>query len=598
MRNVVLIIALFLSQTIMACVDGTCITTQSQFDKAVSRINKGEEMHLVLGKGRYVLNESLVAKAPISIKGKDAVITCASNPFTIQDKERETSTHYVYRLSQPLSLFPLFYDENDKIIPVSESVIDSIGVNYVEGDIVAPKEFDAGVTIKIPISSNLEHLKNKVFQKAFGYLDSGWGVVNFMLERSDSQYLYCTTINRCSTKDFQYDRRVYKKKVRFVIYNAEQKLDRVFYDDEKIYVPKNVKDLYCVNRVDKEHKIPVILTYSDVELEGVCFVGMSEITVKSPLLAKCDINKCYFKNSISTILRIEKENGQGVKPAIISGCRFMDCALQTGNIVYLSSEHVGDVCIKMEKCTVSRYPDGVVGYKNPSGSVYVTANADIEDNIIYNTCRDHLFLWKGEITVSGNVLFNSDVFNSYPERNFSSDWGIVYCGYIYTDTEEALKNRENHITIENNLLYGAYAYGNNARGVFIDDGRGDVLCKKNIILNTQRYTIDSRYSRLCDASSVRNRYEGNILSSNYHLASGPAVTGEALPTTQGNIVLTETPNVISNSVIESDDVFLNVDSWCSCDGKTILVSKGLFKLLRQSQAWKKIGKSVKKGRNK
>lgn len=432
MRNVVLIIALFLSQTIMAC-GGVRITSQAQFDEAVSRINKGEEMHMVLGKNRYVLKESIVAKIPISIKGKDAVITCASYPFAIQDKERETSTHYVYRLNQPLSLFPLFYGEDDMLVPISESVIDSIGVNYVEGDIVDSKEFYAGVTIKIPISANLTHLKNKVFQKAFGYLDSGWDVVNFKLERSDNQYFFCTTINKCSTSDFQYDRR-YNKKVRFVIYNAELKPDRIFYDDESIYVPKAVKELFFVNKADKEHKIPAIVTYSNVILEGVSFVGISGITVKSPLVAKCEINKCRFMNSLSTILRIEKENGQGVKPAIISSCRFMDCALQTGNIVYLSSDHVGDVCIKMEKCTVSRYPDGVVGYKNPSGAVYVTANADIEDNIIYNTCRDHLFLWKGEITVSGNVLFNSDFFNSYPERNFSSDWGIVYCGYIYTDT--------------------------------------------------------------------------------------------------------------------------------------------------------------------
>jgi len=596
MRNVVLIIALFLSQTIMACVDGTRITTQSQFDKAVSRINKGEEMHLVLGKGRYVLNESLVAKAPISIKGKDAIITCASNPFTIQDKERETSTHYVYRLSQPLSLFPLFYDENDKIIPVSESVIDSIGVNYVEGDIVAPKEFDAGVTIKIPISSNLEHLKNKVFQKAFGYLDSGWGVVNFMLERSDSQYFYCTTINRCSTKDFQYDRRVYKKKVRFVIYNAEQKLDRVFYDDEKIYVPKNVKDLYCVNRVDKEHKIPVILTYSDVELEGVCFVGMSGITVKSPLLAKCDINKCYFKNSISTILRIEKENGQGVKPAIISGCRFMDCALQTGNIVYLLSDHVGDVCIKMEKCTVSRYPDGVVGYKNPMGAVYVTADAHIMNNEVYNTCRDHFFLWKGKIEAHGNVLYNTDEFNSHIERNYSSDWGLIYCGFVYTDTEEALKNTAHIILIEKNLLYGAYAYGGDARGIFIDDGRGDVECVGNVILNTQIYSIDARNSNLTEASSVRNHYERNIMTSRYRLAAGEAVNGDNIPIAQSNCVLTDRENVIANARITEMDTRKEVRSDCSCEEGKIKMSRELYEEVRKSPAWNRIKKNLGKKR--
>lgn len=592
MRNLVLLYALLVSQALMACVGGTRITTQEQFDEAVARINKGDEMHLVLGKGRYVLNESLVAKAPISIKGKDAVITCASNPFTIQDKERETSTHYVYRLSQPLSLFPLFYDENDKIIPVSESVIDSIGVNYVEGDIVAPKEFDAGVTIKIPISSNLEHLKNKVFQKAFGYLDSGWGVVNFKLERFDNQYFYCTTINRCSTKDFQYDRRVYKKKVRFVIYNAELKPDRIFYDDERVYVPRTVKELYFVNRADKEHKIPAIVTYSGVQIEGVCFVGISGITVKSPLAAKCEIKKCYFKNSLSTVLRIEKENGQGVNPAVISNCQFMDCALQSGNIVYLSSDHVGDACINMEKCTVSRYPNGVVGYKNPMGAVYVTADAQIMNNEVYNTCRDHFFFWKGRIEAKGNVLYNTDEFNLHTERDYSSDWGLIYCGFVYTDTEEALKNTAHIILIENNLLYGAYAYGGDARGIFIDDGRGDVGCVGNVILNTQIYSIDARNSSLTKVSSVRNHYERNTVTSRYRLVAGDAVNGDNIPTAQSNLVLTDRENVMANARIIETDTIKEVRSDYSCEKGKIKMSRELYEEVRKSPAWNRIKKNL------
>ena len=79
---------------------------------------------------------------------------------------------------------------------------------------------------------------------------------------------------------------------------------------------------------------------------------------------------------------------------------------------------------------------------------------------------------------------------------------------LITVTKSALDNKIHHILLENNLIYGAYAYGRDARGIFIDDGRGDVTCNNNVILNTQSFSIDSRNVKRHDASSVRVRYKG------------------------------------------------------------------------------------------
>ena len=222
------------------------ISTQKQFDDAVDRINKGEEMHMRLTQGTYVLHQSLNATAPLTIKGERATITNAIGPFRPVGAIKVTQNHYVYKIVEPLSLFSLFYDDEGNLLYISESVIDSIRVNYTDGFIEAPDHFEAGTQIKIPFSTNLERLKNKTYSNAYGYLDCGWSVVNFKLDCSDEKYFYCTTLNNCLTKNYNYDKDFYKKPIRYVIYNAELTSEGIYFDNNFLYVPKKVKEVYFV----------------------------------------------------------------------------------------------------------------------------------------------------------------------------------------------------------------------------------------------------------------------------------------------------------------------------------------------------------------
>lgn len=598
MRHLLITALLLLTQALYA--GGRCVNVanQKQFDVAVERINKGEEMHLCLKKGLYVLNKSVNARAPLSIESCGAATITSSDEYRNQDRIGVNATHDVYRIKTAPSTFALLYDSEGKILPVSESVLDDAGVNYLEGKIQAPSEYVAGTEIKIQIPSNLVHLKNKTFPRAFGYLDCGWKVVPFELVKSDKKFFYCKTLDECPTKDYQYDRNFYKKQVRFVMFNAEIKPGSVYYDNERIYVPKGVDRFFFLNSQEKGRTVPSITTGSDAEFRNIGFDGFGGITVNSNAAGRCEIVNCRFRNILGFALKVVKENGPVVRPANVKGCTFTDCSIYRDNILIVKSGFEGRSCVTVSNCVLTRHSEDRVYYKNASGALWVDGDAVVENNVIYNTCRCHLYMNKGEIVARGNVMYNTDGFNSRAERNLSGDWGVVYCNHIFyngNNTERALENKQHHILLESNMVYGAVAYGGDARGIYIDNGRGDVECRDNVVLNVQGYSIDTYNSPLTNASAVRNSYSGNIVTSKYRLLSGSAVTGSNVPVTRKNMVVSTEANKISNIRVAEDDVRLDdVDASATCSGGKIRVNEGLYKVMKKSPAWKEIKKYVEK----
>lgn len=185
-----------------------------------------------------------------------------------------------------------------------------------------------------------------------------------------------------------------------------------------------------------------------------------------------------------------------------------------------------------------------------------------------------------------NFLYNTDEFTSQTDRNLSSDWGLIYCDHKYNDIREALDNKSNNIVIEGNLFYGAYGYGRDARGIFIDHGRGDVQCNDNIILNSQSYSMDSRYVKRNEASSVRNRYERNIVTTNYRLMAGVCVEGQNKPVTNENILLTTKNSKVLNIFTDEKDQQLMIERSCSFNEGKVFVSEALYRLIKKSRAWR------------
>lgn len=575
-------------------IETTKINTQAQFDSAIERINKGEEMHLQLASRRFYLNGSVKAKSPLSIIGADVTIVSCSERYSPKEAVRITDSHVVYRIKSRLSVFPLFFDDKGEICQVSESVIDSIGVNYAEGEFIVPEQYSAGSQLQIPIPKNLIHLKNMSFSNSFGYFDCGWQVINFRLSRSDGRYFYCTTLNSCSTKNYQFDSKTYKKPIRFVIYNAELKNDAIYYDNSLLYVPKSIGDLNSISKEDIYKQTSTLTTQSDFILDGIQFLGFDGISINSESKNKCIIKNCKFQNSIGPALIIRKKADRELETAVINKCEFINCAFQNDHCIKIYGACSGKTCVSLSDCKIARNKDGRVIYKNSVGSVSVDGDVSILRNVMCNSSRGHLFLKQGRIYVSDNIFFNSDVFNADSERNICSDWGMIYCNHLYSDTESALNDTTSKIIIERNLIYGAYSYGNHARGIYIDDGRGDVECRNNVILNTQSFSMDSRNVKLTDASSARNQFVGNIVSSRYQLAAGPAVKGNNRPITRGNILLDPRENVTSGVGVMEDDSRVDIDSSCSFKDGKILVSRALYKKLKRSPAWRSVKKYVGK----
>lgn len=570
------------------------VKTQEQFDKVVERINKGEEFHIRLSEKTYLLKTNIKATAPLFIDGCGATIKCITNIYDKVFCYKETDDFYVYKKDVSIRAFPLFFNTDGSLIKVSETVNHKYDVNIVNDEIIAEEGINAGAIVKIPIADNLKHLRNRSFDNSFGYIDCGWQVVDFLLQKADSDYFYCTILNNCRPGNLSFDRKAYNKSIRYVLYNVEKEKRCIYYDSNYVYIPKSNKTVYHLNCGNYNEVQPNIIITSDFSIRNTTLYGFSGVEIQSKTSATCDIRNCKYVYSLGCALKIVREQDETILEATVKDCEFYCCSVLTGHIIDLISPLDNNRHINFSRCIVARYSDGRASYKNSNVGISVNGNVKLNDNLLYNIPRCHLSCGKGNITAQNNVIYNTDDFNLRSYRNLSSDLGLIYCNHLYDETDKALGNIQNKIKLVGNLLYGAYAYGGDARGIFIDDGRGDVECIENIILNTQLYSMDSRNSSITEAASVRNKYEGNIVTTRYRLAGGKAVEGENKPMVNANLLISTQNNERVNIQEVAKDKRLEIDTSCYCSGGKIMVSNDLYRMLKSCRAWKEVGKYVGK----
>ena len=572
-----------------AATAGYDIRNQEEFDAYMKKAQAGEAVDISLAKGEYVLKNSVIAKAAFSIHGNGATITYANEKYSPEDAVRRTRDHYICKLKEPIPVFSLFIDENGEILPVSESVQDDIRVNTCE-QIEGEYNSKAGAELKIPIARNLSGLANKVFSKAYGYFDCAWKEMDFRITGSDDNYFNVITLQSCNTGNFNYEKKSYKNDIRYVIFNAEPKAGSIYYDDEFIYIPTSCKKVEVISNDAWGKNTPTIDCRSSVSLSGLTFRNFNGISVTSPSDCACSISDCEFINTLSYALRVNKLSGDATVPVLINGCRFVHCSVLCNNVVRLSSKAERRNCFEMRDCEINRYDDNFVGYKNCTGALVVSADAVVDNCRIWNTPRDHVFIDRGSVTVRNCVLYNTEQFNSLRDRNLSSDLGLIYVNHFTNEADKAINNNENIALIENNLLFGACAYGKDARGIFIDDGRGDVTCKNNIVLDCQRYSIDSRDAKsYIKTSSIRNRLENNYLGSPFRLAAGEGVPEKDRPSLSGNILLTDKENIITRvkDNIDASAVPVINGAQAVTMADKVAISAKTKKAIRKSSVYKK-----------
>lgn len=586
--------ALLLLMIVMASLEchAMIVSTQQQFDEAMALVRKGESVSINLLPGTYHLSEHVIAKAPFSIVGTGSTISSYTDLYSKRDAIRETATHYICKLKHTLSEYSLMVDSNGNLVEVSESVKKEVLVNTaenIEGDYLKSN----GVEVRIPIPDNLAHLKNKLYQKAFGYFDIGWSRMCFTLKKADSTYFYCKTLHLTNVPRYDYEKSAYKSDIRFVIYNAEIISESIYYDNSFIYIPKSV-DLLKVKNCDVfSDAKPDFIFYGDVTIKGVTFDGINGIMVRSSELSKCSFTDCTFSHSIGNTLKIAKQSEKEFVPVLVRKCSFKECSLLWDVMLDLSSSYTGRKSIFVNECKFVRYPDAKVRYKNTSAMVNVNADAIISDCTLWNTCRCHLYFTRGNSESVGNVIYNTPEFNTVKARNLSNDWGLIYVNHVYTNSEKAFANKWHKVIIERCFLYGAYAHANDARGVMIDNGRGDVICKNNVVLDCQCYSLDARDAKsFVGTSSIRNVFENNILGTRYRLSGGVDVPMKDRPISKGNILLSKYDNVFNERTLICKSKIVIIENMELKDGK-MFVSREDSKRLKRIPFFNRVKKFIK-----
>ena len=570
------------------------ISNQSEFDAFVKSANAGNALSVKFMPGTYVLKSQLVTQAPLSIVGNGATITSPSIDLKEESAVSETPTHYVFLHNGSITPFSLFVDENGDIVPVSESANSGNYVNFAS-KISGTAERKAGLDITIPISPDLAHLANKSFSNTFGYFDNGWSRIDFQVLRSDRKSFYCKTLDSNNVYNFNYERSGYSKDIRYVIYNAELKDDSVFFDSRFVYVPKRYHGVKCYACSVFETQEPSMKICSDFNVEGVNFLGINVIKLILDQKESFNISNCTFEKSLGETLVINKDCSKTSAISTITGCKFHNCALLSGSNISLMGNNTGMTRFVIRDCYFQRYDDGKILYKNCSGLVSLTGDVDFCNNTLVNSCRSHLYLYSGRIVVSDNTIFNTAGFNSYEARNLSSDWGLIYCGYLFDDSQKAIANKTNTILIENCFLHGAHAYSRDARGIMIDDGRGDVTCRHNLIFDTQSYSLDSRsVPNFVGTSSIRNVIEGNVLAGSYRVVGGKEMSDSDFPAVSGNLLLGDYKNVLGPHLRKGqDDKVYPVDGEIRVDGNYMFVPKSVYRQMKRHSSFSSIKRYLK-----
>lgn len=536
--------------------DKIFIENQKEFDNLIDRINNNENINAVLSDGVFIINKPIIIKNNLTIIGSlNTVIKGNNLIFKRIDAIDKTDTHYICDISKlDIKEFSLFVDRDNNIINISESVDETLKINITTEAIL--RVDDNNIKIKIP--DNLEHLKNKSFEKAFGYLDSWYRAPMFKLKSSDNDYFYCELYNTITEDNFNTfvngEKTYYNVFANFVLYNTEIKDNYIYYDNSKLYIPNSIDYIECINYT-KEYLINSDYNGSDIIINNVKFENIKFLNIYNLFdrKYKCSITNLYFLNNhffniVGTLFN--GESSENICNTYIYKCNIKNCSLIEGSIIFKDNNKFIESKYFVSNCFISRYYSEIPNYKNTSAIITNNnQNYKVINCEIINTSRDNIYVNKGNVNIISNILYNTSSFLKYPQRNASRDAGFIYVNHYTFDTNKILNNKEIIVNIKYNKIYNVLGKGD-VRGIFIDNGRGDVICIGNVILSSQLYSIDSRIYSSNPASSCRNIFKNNILASKYRLEySKNTILNENIPISENNILLYGDDNKININVI-------------------------------------------------
>lgn len=535
--------------------------------------------------------------------------------YTRKDAIEFNNTHYKcalktnarYTAANGLGYFPVFVDENDNPIKVQTPVNPDYGCLIVPDSEYENCKFSDDYSnnkeLQIPIDSTLgNEYRNQTFTNSYGVIKVDYRYVYFRLDSSDSTYFYGTAIwnpyENSTFRALNYDITNYSDKICYSIYNCCIKEDdSIFYNGEYIYIPNTIRKLKFIGSAWKTMSSEGAMRWIDIQ--GTYNVAFRNITFKNfcgyPIkyAGKADqttnnnftIEGCKFLNCMSDAICIgmssEPSSPSTWKGIIgnINNCEFKNCSITPTStdscVVYIRTFYRSYPTLSNTQfVTVSNCKFYNISnkqyYMGERRAIRINANSDIK-NCEFNNFVLAIVVTLGDVLVRDNILKNDSEILNLPYPEFIHDAGVIYVGQIsgsnLIDTNRLIDDRHKAIVRGNNIypiipaIYGSQL---SFSGIYIDDGRGNVLVDNNLVgpLGTARYSIECRNISTGDYadgySSNRNRYTNNVVFNAYRMTYGSGIEGNGgiKPSVSGNIVISgeyaDDKNLAPDVGIEND----------------------------------------------
>ena len=527
------------------------VSTQNEFDTALTKAINGNPVTIYLNKGHYYIDSYKNLQADVNIIGQEgAIISSLPTRYSMNNAIEVSDSYYKCNLEDTIPDFSLFIHD-DNIVNVSESY-DIDGVNKSDKIIIGID----GNNFKLPITPNLMRFANKdSFEGVYGWLDSLWVTCKFKVLSSDAEYFHCVLTYSGGTTNLNGDIENYGLTLNYVLYNIEDK--DIYYDNTYIYIPTKYSYVDVVANLDS-HTIGV---QRSITVKGVEFRNFTTLFASYGNTQKSTIfEDCKFSNITGGA--IVANNIDDASIIRIVDCVFDNCCIsRSGAAVSIQgTTYEGYRGAEIKNCTFKHH-GGWGMYKTTASGLNIDCSTHVDNCIFENWNRGGLHISHGDNLITNCKVYNTDEYNLHRDRNYSLDFGGIYCNHLFSDDESIRNNTLHKIWIDRCYIYNMLGRSV-SRGIFIDDARGDVTCTNNVIFKCDSYSIDSRNDtnvggNSITLSSIRNRIEGNLCLTPYRLAYGHGVLEEEKYPAKNilPIELKDTNNIQNTEIL---DTYLDV----------------------------------------
>lgn len=503
------------------------VQNQEEFDSLMEKLDSYNTdingiLSVKIASGIYRFKESHINFTNVSENKKISIVGnndtyIISDGDTIEESQKveATLTHNVFNFSNYTG-YEVFLD--DELNAIDKSSTNPNFFVFAKSEIYKDNEEQKIAKFQLPD----DYPQNLIPDKGF-VLFTSWFVSNYCeITKIENGFVYFKAEENWDRFDSYINGNYsqYKVPPMFELHNIGLQVNRIYYNNNKLYVPKAIKRIYvCRNKTFfKIENSPNISCYINLN-----FVG-SALDKNKGLIELSNAKNIYITSNF--------ENIGGL--CVYSRSDFENSNLKSNNINVINC-HASNLYNKFVYAIGKNIK---VNNNNISDNnkIYLTSaikvtgtNYEIRHNKIQNSPYHSISIgvsreeaWEVSGTVEYNLCFSTIDFIS--TNRILSDFGLIS---FFTKNDNSI--------CRYNVCYNAYSPVGEARGIFGDDGCRGLTLIGNLTFMNKTYGIDVRFVKNMPLSNSGNVAYYNIVTDKFRFEGGAIQDGYVVPIFKENL---------------------------------------------------------------